>query len=78
MAKKEKKVDVKAVAKVDLMKIVKESLEQVDIEVLDGKDFGFTLGTLVVRMGETDIQLKPITPKAGVSRYETDEEEVAE
>jgi len=75
MAKKVKAIDVKAIAKTELMAIIKESLEQVDIEVLDGKEFGFTSGTLLVRMGDTDIQLKPITPKAGVTRYEV---EVAE
>ena len=40
----------------------------------DGKTFGMTAGTLVVRMGETDIQLKPITPKTGITRYEVVEE----
>ena len=74
MAKKEKKVDVKAVAKASLMKTIKESLEQLEIQVLDGDKFGFTSGTLVIRMGETDIQLKPIVPKAGVTRYEEVEE----
>ena len=74
MAKKEKKIDVKAVAKTSLMKTIKESLEQLEIQVLDGDKFGFTSGTIVVRMGETDIQLKPIAPKSGVTRYE----EVAE
>ena len=74
MAKKEKKVDVKAVAKTNLMKTVRESLEQLEITVLDGDKFGFTSGTLVIRMGETDIQLKPIVPKAGVNRYEEVEE----
>ena len=74
MAKIVKKVDPKAVAKSTLMDSIKVFLESQDLEVLDGKTFGMTAGTLVVRMGETDIQLKPITPKTGVTRYEEEVE----
>lgn len=70
MAKAIKKIDPKTVAKTDLMKIVIESLEQVGMEILDGKEFGMTSGTIVVRLGDTDVQLKPITPKTGITRYE--------
>ena len=74
MAKTVKKVDPKAIAKNSLMDSLKSFLESQDLEVLDGKTYGFTAGTLIVRMEDTDIQLKPITPKAGVTRYEVVEE----
>lgn len=74
MAKTVKKVDPKAIAKNSLMDSLRSFLESQDMEVLDGKAYGMTAGTLVVRMGETDIQLKPITPKTGITRYEVSEE----
>ena len=74
MAKTVKKVDPKAIAKTSLMDSLKNFLESQDLEVLDGKTYGMTAGTLVIRMADTDIQLKPITPKAGVTRYEVVEE----
>ena len=75
MAKKMKKVNPKDVAKTNLMTTIRESLEQHGISVEDGIEYGFTKGTLVIHAQECDIQLKPITPKAGVDRYTKDEEE---
>lgn len=67
---KEKKVDVKAVAKDEVMAVVMEALATAGYEVKDGKDYGMTNGTVIVATVETDVQLKPIAPKAGITRYE--------
>ena len=68
MAKK--KVNIKETKKEEILKIIAKALQEVGIEVLEGTDYGFTATTLVARTTETDIQIKLITPKAGVIRYE--------
>ena len=75
MAKSVKKVDPKAVAKSTVMSTVADALRGAGLEVLDGAQFGMTAGTIVVRTPDTDIQIKPITPKAGIVRYEVAVEE---
>lgn len=70
MAKNVKKVDPKAVAKKSVMTIVTESLVANGITVVDGSDYGMTTGTIIARLENFDVQIKPITPKAGVDRYE--------
>ena len=76
MAKKiVKKIDVKKVAKLEVSEIVREMFEEKGIVVLNGQDFGMTEGTLILRMEKTDIQVKLITPKSGLERYEILEEE---
>ena len=71
MAKKiVKKVDVKKVEKERIAQIVREALEAAGYGVVDGADYGFTAGTLVAKGTKVDVQIKPITPKAGVDRYE--------
>lgn len=81
MAKKIiKKVDVKKVSKLEVSKQVRELFEGLGIEVGEGSEFGFTEGTLVLKMDKCDIQVKLIAPKAGLERYvklEEEEEEVA-
>jgi hypothetical protein len=78
---KGKKVDVKKLAKQELSNLIKEFLMEKGIEVSsNAEDFGFTQGTLVVHMENTDVQVKLITPKAGLERYQqvvyvTEEEE---
>jgi predicted RND superfamily exporter protein len=67
--KKEKKVDPKAVAKEKVMEVISKALAEAGYEVLSGADFGMTAGTVVVRDKEFDVQVKPIVPKTGVSRY---------
>ena len=68
---KGKKVDVKRVAKQELSNLFKEFLMEKGIEVSDNaEDFAFTQGTLVVHMEKTDVQVKLITPKAGLDRYQ--------
>ena len=77
MAKKiVKKVDVKKVEKERIAQIVREALEAAGYGVADGADYGFTAGTLVAKGTKVDVQIKPITPKAGVDRYESLVEEV--
>ena len=67
---KNKKVDVKKLAKQELSDLFKEFLMEKGIEVSsNAEDYGFTQGTLIVHM-ETDVQVKFITPKAGLNRYQ--------
>lgn len=67
---KTKKINPKEVGKNKVMGILKECLTQNDIPFENGEEFGFTKGTLVLHLEEFDMQLKPITPKTGVERYE--------
>jgi hypothetical protein len=39
-------------------------------EVKDGAEFGFTKGSFIVVDPATDVQVKLISPKAGMTRYE--------
>lgn len=75
MAKATKKVDVKAVQKASVMEIITKALESEGLTVLSGTDYGMTSGTIIVRAEACDVQIKPITPKAGVIRYEEAETE---
>ncbi len=79
MAKKTtKKVDVKAVAKNEVMAVIINALTEKFGETAvhsNSADYGFTKGTVVVNHPTCDIQIKPITPKAGVTRYEVEEED---
>lgn len=68
---KGKKVDVKRVAKQELSDLFKEFLVEKGIKVnSNAEDYAFTQGTLVVHMEDTDVQVKLITPKAGLKRYQ--------
>lgn len=78
MAKKMKKVDPKAVAKESVMVVVEKALVEAGFAVKQGTEFGMTLGTLVVSTPESDVQLKPIAPKSGLTRYEALEVEETE
>lgn len=74
--KKVKKVDVKKEAKLELSALFAEFLASKGIEVdPNHEDYGFTAGTLVVRMEKTDVQVKLVTPKAGLDRYKVVEYE---
>ena len=76
MAKKTtKKIDVKKVTKIEVSEIIKNLFEEKGIIVSNGQDFGMTEGTLILTMDKCDVQVKLITPKAGIDRYETLEEE---
>ena len=72
MAKKTtKKVDVKKVSKLELSKMLADFLLKKGVAVhTNAEDYGFTEGTLVVETEACDVQVKFITPKAGVTKYE--------
>lgn len=68
---KVRKVDVKKAAKIELSKLFVEFLEEKGIDVSeDHEEFAFTQGTLVVHMDKTDVQVKLISPKHGLERYQ--------
>ena len=69
MAKKMKKINPKDVQKSEVMSVVRDALTSAGYEILDGENFAMTKGTIVVRANECDVQLKPITPKQDVKRY---------
>lgn len=73
--KKAKKVNPKDVAKQEVMAIIRRALEENGLELKDGIDYGMTKGTIIVSHKIADIQIKPISPKAGVDRYEIAEED---
>lgn len=82
MAKKTaKKVDVKKVSKLELSKLLADFLLEKGVAVhTNAEDYGFTEGTLVVETQACDVQVKFITPKAGVTKYEvvSEDEDTAE
>lgn len=82
MAKKTtKKVDVKKVSKLELSKMLADFLMEEGVAVhTNAEDYGFTEGTLVVETEACDVQVKFITPKAGVTKYEvvSEDEDIAE
>ena len=77
MAKVTKKVDVKAIEKAKVMEVVAKALKEHGFEVKDGVEYGMTKGTIIVGTEVCDVQIKPITPKAGVIRYEVEVDEEA-
>lgn len=74
---KVRKINEKEVVKNEVMEIISNTLAEKGFNVDDGENYGFTKGTIVIHHNKCDIQIKPITPKAGITRYEelTDEEE---
>ena len=68
--KKTKKIDVKKEAKRGLSEFSGQLLNSSDIAIERGTEFGFTEGTIVAHLDEVDVQIKLITPKAGLTRYE--------
>ncbi len=68
--RKNKKVDVKKVAKLEVMEVIQKALADAGYPIAKGEGYGMTDGTLVVTHQTCDVQIKPITPKAGVNRYE--------
>lgn len=67
--KRAKKVNEKDVAKAEIMEIIQNALTEQGIEWKCGVAYGMTSGTIIVGHEKTDIQIKPISPKAGVIRY---------
>jgi len=68
--KKIKKVNEKDIAKEEIMAIIQKALEDNGISFKDGVDYGMTKGTIIVEHEKADVQIKPITPKAGLIRYQ--------
>lgn len=67
--KRAKKVNEKDVVKEEIMRIIQDALTEKGIEWKCGVAYGMTNGTIIVEHEKTDIQIKPINPKAGVTRY---------
>lgn len=71
LVKVAKKVDVKREAKNELSLRLAEFLRNEGYEVdQEAADYAFTGGTLVVGTEKTDVQVKFITPKSGLERYQ--------
>ena len=62
MAKKEKKLNVKDVAKKQIVEDVKAHYENLGYQVSLGTEFGLTNSTLILHMEECDIQIKIVAP----------------
>ena len=80
MAKKMKKVDIKKATKLSVSKQIADLFTSLGIFVGTSEQYGFTEGTLVLKMDKCDVQIKLITPKAGLERYDriVEEEEVVQ
>ena len=66
-------------SKLELSKLLAEFLAEKGVAVhTDAEDYGFTEGTLVVETEACDVQVKFITPEAGVTKYEVVSEDEAE
>lgn len=76
--KKMKKVNPKDTAKKEIMEVISKTLTAAGYDVTDGEDYAMTKGTIVAHHATCDVQIKPITPKAGIDRYAKDEEEEEE
>ena len=75
MAKKTtKKANPKNEMKEQVTNILSKALLNENLNIEDGTEYGFTKGTIVVHGETVDLQIKLITPKAGVERYEKPED----
>lgn len=71
--KKTKKVNPKDTLKATIKNEIREKLGMIGT-IEDGFDYGFTKDTLVLHAETFDVQIKLVTPKSGVERYEKAEE----
>ena len=69
VVKRVKKVNEKEVAKDEVMKIIEDALAAKGIQIKDGVEYGMTRGTIIVEHEKSDIQIKPIAPKHGITKY---------
>ena len=69
VVKRVKKVNEKEVAKDEIMKIIEDALAANGIQIKDGVEYGMTKGTIIVEHEKSDIQIKPIAPKHGITKY---------
>lgn len=65
-----KKVNVKNQAKDEVMAIIEKALEEQGIKFKNGVDYAMTNGTIIVEHKLADVQIKPISPRAGLDRYQ--------
>lgn len=72
--KKTKKVNPKDTLKATIKNEIREKLGMIGT-IEDGLDYGFTKDTLVLHADTYDVQIKLVTPKSGVKRYEKAEED---
>ena len=68
--KRTRKVNEKDIAKNEIMAIIHKALEENGISFKDGVEYGMTKGTIIVEHEKADVQIKPISPKAGITRYQ--------
>lgn len=68
--KRAKKVNGKDIAKNEIMAIIHKALEENGIDFKDGVEYGMTKGTIIAEHEKADVQIKPISPKAGLERYQ--------
>lgn len=69
VVKRVKKVNEKDIAKNEVMAIIEKALTDNGYNFKDGVEYGMTNGTIIVEHEKSDIQIKPISPKHGVTRY---------
>ena len=69
IVRKAKKVNVKEVAKSEVMAIIEKAFLENGIEFKSGENYGMTKGTIIVTHSASDVQIKPIVPKSGLERY---------
>lgn len=69
VVKRVKKVNEKDIAKSEVMEIIQNALSENGIQFKDGVEYGMTNGTIIVEHEKSDIQIKPIAPKHGVTKY---------
>lgn len=69
MKKSTKKVNIKDVTKKEIKAMLADVLKNKG-SVDEGKKYGFTKDTLVLHTANCDVQIKLITPKTGVIKYE--------
>lgn len=72
--KKTKKVNPKDTLKATIKNEIREKLGMIGT-IEDGLNYGFTKDTLVLHAETFDVQIKLVTPKSGVERYEKAEED---
>lgn len=71
--KKTKKVNPKDTLKATIKNEIRKKLGMIGT-IEDGLDYGFTKDTLVLHAETFDVQIKLVTPKSGVERYEKAED----
>lgn len=69
IVRKVKKVNVKDIAKNEVMEIIENALTDAGLNFKSGVDYNMTNGTIIVSHEKADVQIKPISPKSGIERY---------